>query len=220
MSDINFKKDDIVSHVSSKELLKIIDIGPRYIRVLKLSGAETEFRPEFLTHASEEERTQVKDKFTSSSHKIEVSGVKTGDIQKTLSGFNTFAEEIRQKHPGSHEHLMGFWSDLIAIAGNYPATSWGMRKDESEHYCPVLRVYNGKTDRWNQFFYVLWWDKVRLEIAKSHVPPEHEELFPEKNTMYGTCNAVEMALPEFLSKKQQYLNCIKEVYRKNPDPKD
>lgn len=218
MDNSDLAEGDIVKHRSSGELLKVTSVGARYIKVIKLDGMPAEYQREFLIPASEEEKNDTKDKFAKSRPAISGPAIKTGDAQKAIAGFTSYSEEIKTKYPGSHQAFLEFWAGLLSIAGNEPGGSWAMRKDESKHNCPVLKAYNAKTGRWNQFFYVLWWDKVRLEIVKGYLPPEFEPLFPEKETMYGTCNAAEMTQQEFQSKKQDYLNCLKEVYRRNPNP--
>ena len=218
MDNSDLAEGDICKHRSSGELLKVTGVGARYIKVIKLDGMPTEYQCEFLISASEEEKSSTKDKFHKPRPTVPGPAIKPGDVQKAVSGFTVFSEEIKNKYPGLQQALLEFWADLLAVAGNYPGGSWVMRKEESEHYCPVLRAYNSKTGRWNQFFYVLWWDKVRLEIVKGYLPPESEPLFPEKDTMYGTCHAVEMELTKFKATKQDYLDCIKDVYRMNPNP--
>jgi len=218
MNNSDLAEGDIVKNRSSGELLKITNVGARHIKVVKLDGMFAEYQREFLIPASEEDINNTKDKFPKPSLRLHGPAVKTADVQETIAMFSSYSEELKAKYPKSHPAFLEFWADLLSIAGNHPGGSWAMRKAGSKHNCPVLKTYNTKTGRWNQFFYVLWWNKVRLEIAKGYLPPEFEPLFPEKATMYGTCHAVEMALPEFQSKKQDYLNCLKEVYRRYPNP--
>lgn len=220
MDNSDIAEGDIVKHSSSGELLKVTGVGARYIKVIKLDGMPTEYQREFLIPASEEEKSSTKDKFYKPRPTVLGPAIKTGDVQKAIAGFTSYSEEIKAKYPEFHQPFLEFWADLLLIAGNDPGGSWAMRKDESKHNCPVLKVYNPKTSRWNQFFYVFWWDKVRLEIAKEYFPLESEPLFPEKDTMYGSCYAVELELPEFKLKRQNYLDCIKEVYRLNPNPRE
>lgn len=218
MDNSDIAEGDIVKHRSSGELLKVTSVGARYTKVIRLDGMPVEYQCEFLIPASEEERNNSKDKFFKSTPTVTGPAIKTGDVQKAIDGFTSYSEEIKAKYPESHQAFLEFWADLLSIAGNNPGGSWVMRKEESEHYCPVFRAYNPKTGRWNQFLYILWWDKVRLEIVKEYLPSEHEPLFPKKDTMYDTCNAVEMMPLEFQPKKQEYLNCLKDVYRRNPNP--
>lgn len=220
MDNSDLAEGDIVKHRASGELLKVTSIGARYIKVIKLAGMPTEYQREFLIPASEEEKKDTKDKFIKLRPTIPGPAIKTGDVQKAIAGFTSFSEEIKTKYPESHQALLEFWADLLAVAGNYPGSSWIMRREESEHYCPVLKVYNPKTGRWNQFFYLLWWDKVRFEVVTGYLPAEFEPLFPKTKTMYGACRAIEMELSEFKSNKQNYISCLKEIYRLNPNPRE
>ena len=63
MNKSDLAESDIVKHSITGELLKVVSIGPRCVKVLKFGGILMEYHREYLAQASAEERDSAKGKF-------------------------------------------------------------------------------------------------------------------------------------------------------------
>ncbi len=209
------------------EVLRYTQSGSLYFVKNTLSGKlflDTEEGTEAIFNfagqferASDDELRRVLDARKKRKRMTRKTGGRKYNEDDTKAAFDKYIERLKTESPQVTEPFLAFWNKALENIGGKPGQTWRMRESKVSGLNPVIRVPSGP-DRGGLIDGLLVFANSKeasalgLAIKRSLLPKEADRLFPEKKTMMGQWDRVD--LPYTIlndSVLKPYLDCIQEI---------
>lgn len=218
MENNNFEIYATVRNTINKALGVVVKVTGDNITVQPLSGERLTFKAQYLAPADEKETPALRDLIArlkaEEESRAKAKSAKA-DPDLIRGELEKFVRHIAARYPKSAESFREFWGELMAAAGDAPGQTWEMKPNTAKNPGPVLKLYNGVTQKWVYCLALLAGWGLRMEIKKEFLPMEYEKLFPIDHAMFGAGRAVELVYKDFTPEKRKpYADCVKAIYAK------
>ena len=209
-----------IRHESSGGIYVVRDVNHDKLYLLDSNGSEVNFifRCQFGPATEEEAKSLHRILMRMQIKSTAKPRAKAEDPEKIREQFKSYLNGLEEINPAAAKGFEGFWKKLIAMAGDQPGDSWGMRDSKKNGLNPVLKINSKKTGKSVNLAHFFGGNKDHTEmsiiVVKAHLPQESYALFPNKKTYYGAGDSIDIKYEELGNGAgEKYLNCFKAILR-------